>query len=649
MSAICGIFNMDGRPVPQEMSSYMMKKLRGYCVDDVGMFRNREIFLGSAIQYITPESRIEKLPFIDSETGLVIVADAIIDNRRELFSIMNISSSEGYSIPDSQLILMSYKKWGEECPKYLVGDFAFVIWNKKKKELFCARDHVGKRAFYFYHSSNMFAFCTAMKPLFCVSESANKLNDVWIADFLSFDGPMHEVDCNETVYEHIKQLLPAFTIKLNTKEMAKKRYWNPLDKPKLHFKFDEEYEEAFREVFFEAVSCRTRSNGQVGIMLSGGLDSGSVACVAARQLAGDGKRLQAFSSIPFSNYKNFLNGSRIADERTYIEAILNQYKNIDSTYCSSENKNSISNVDKFIDLLEQPYKFVENFFWLNEIAALASKRGCRVLLNGQFGNLSISFGDIATHLISLHRTGRWISILREIRGYSKIMNINSFDVAKPFINIILPDNIKKIYNILRRNKETNELIVPVNPELALKCNVNERFRKIGIGPYTKLNNDLDDVRRIISGPRFFSQIGSADTKMSLAYGLQSRDPSMDKRVIEFCFGVPGEQYVRQGQERSLIRRSMFGILPDKVRLNYKVRGLQSADWLQRLLPIWKVVNIELENMMEKQSFQSYIDINKVRKAMKDVGDSPKNSSCGNMRMIIVSLIFGHFLNTFETE
>ncbi|MFL0198643.1 asparagine synthase-related protein [Clostridium sp. WILCCON 0269] len=649
MGAICGIFCMDGSEVSEEMSSKMKDELSSYRVDDVATWKNEELFLGCGVQYITPESKLERLPYFDEDTGLVITADAIIDNRRELFSLMNVPELEWTSITDSQLILMSYKKWEEECPKYLVGDFAFAIWNENRKELFCARDHTGNRTFYFYSSPNIFAFCTLAKPLLCISEEGKKLNDRWIANFLSLRGPMHEVDSNETVYKNIQQLLPAYTIKLNYKKMIKKQYWDPLNLPKIRFKSDEEYEEAFKKVFFEAVHCRLRSIGAVGVQMSGGLDSGSVACVAAQKLAADGKRLQAFSVIPFPNYKDYLPKNIIANETDYIEAVGEKYKNIDITYCNCEGKNSVTDIDEYIDFLEQPYKFFKNCFWINDIELKAAKSGCTILLDGQNGNYTISFGDISIHLITLFRKGKWLSMHREIRDFSKFRNLKYFHVAKVFMKMILPDNIRSIYRRIRGRCEVKEYATAVNQELALKWKVDEFFQQESIGPYHKKCFDLDEARKVTVDPTGFSQMGGVYTKMSLKYGVVSRDPTRDKRVIEFCLSIPGDQYVRKGRERYLIRKSMSGILPDKVRLNYDVRGTQNADWIQRLLPMWQQIQKEIREMLKDERLKPYLDMDKIKKALNYIGDLPKQAEETSVEIIITSLIFGRFLSRFNEE
>jgi asparagine synthase (glutamine-hydrolysing) len=629
------------------MSSTMMNKLKAYPIDDSGIWNKGQAFLGSIIKYVTPQCLLEKLPRVHPETRLVITADAIIDNRNELMSMFDVPISERELISDSQVILMAYIKWGEDCPKYLVGDFAFAIWDEKKKELFCARDHVGKRTLYFYQSSNVFAFCTTMSPLLCVKDDSNELNDSWVADFLSLEGPVHEVDCNQTVYKDIMQLLPAHSLILNTNGMLKKCYWNPLNEKEIHFKRNEEYEEAFREVFFEAVHCRLRSIGSVGVMLSGGLDSGSVACVAAKQLREEGKRLKAFTSVPLANYKNWLPRNIVADEREYIKAILDMNKNIDATYCDCQGINSINNSELLIQILEQPYKFIQNFFWMNELASKAAKSGCTVLLDGQFGNYNFSFGDVTTYVSILIKQGKLLTLLKDIYSYCKVTNHKYSVALKYYLDIYIEEKKRSIsYKLKKKSKIDiiNELMMPVSSELAIKWGVLDRFEKEGIGPYYKCLKDLNEIRNFDTSPTLFSQTGSAETKISLYNGIARRDPTKDKRVIEFCCKLPLNQFFMQGQERSLIRRAMVDILPDKVRLNYNIKGIQSADWVQRLQPEWKSMCKELECMLQRGTFKYYIDANKVKKVINDIGNLINEDKNLSVEMIVISLIFGRFIN-----
>ncbi len=124
----------------------------------------------------------EKLPFHDEKAGLIITADARIDNRKELSEELDIENIE--EVSDSYFILKSYEKWGEKCPEHLLGDFAFAIWDEKEEKLFCARDHMGIKPFYYYLNDDIFVFGTEIKALFDVPNVPYQLNKIKVALYL---------------------------------------------------------------------------------------------------------------------------------------------------------------------------------------------------------------------------------------------------------------------------------------------------------------------------------------------------------------------------------------------------------------------------------------------------------------------------------
>ena len=135
MSAITGIYHLDEEPINHQQNQYLMESLQKYPFDDIQRWNDEKVFLGCLSQWITPESVNEKLPFYDDQRQLSITADAIIDNRHELFELLNIRKTQRDVISDSQLILLAYEKWDEDVPKHLIGDFAFMIWDPKEEEV----------------------------------------------------------------------------------------------------------------------------------------------------------------------------------------------------------------------------------------------------------------------------------------------------------------------------------------------------------------------------------------------------------------------------------------------------------------------------------------------------------------------------------
>lgn len=651
MGSICGIYYYDGRMVAPETGAALLRELGVYQADVTGDWRERQVFFGCRVQHITPESLGEVLPYHDHLAGLTITADAIVDNRAELCDKLGIEHSRRGELPDSRLILQAYRKWGRDCPNYLVGDFAFAVWDAKQKELFCAVDHTGTRAFYYYFSAGLFAFSTLIRPLFVLPGIAREHDETWFADFLAIPSVMHQLDPELTPYKNIRLLPAGHTLTVRPGGAAKQVYWQVARQPELKLNSDVDYDEAFLEVLGQAVRCRLRSTRPVGVMMSGGLDSTTVACLAARELAKSGRRLQAFSAVPAPGYRDWLPAGSLADETPYINAVIEQYENIDVTYCNSAGKHALSDTGRLLAMLEQPYKTIENTFWIDSILAAAQERNIGVVLHGGAGNVTISWGDFPPYLLSLLRAGQWRRFYRESRAVARRCR-QPHRALLILFRSLLPGSLQKILNRLENSNWGKDIqdLSPISPDFARQAAVRERFRRFGYDPLLINRMDSLETRLKHLRPDYFSHLGVITTKQCLAYRTALRDPTMDKRVIEFCLSLPENQYVRNGWDRFLIRRAMTGILPDMVRQNATVRGKQNADMAQRLQPCWPELAAEIKNIGMLEAEQKYLDVARIQEKLAKysvINDNMSDDS--GLRMLVRSLIFSRFLKLEESR
>lgn len=641
MSAICGIFYQEKNPILQQTGQAMLDGFLRYYADDRAAWFNKEVFFGYHAQHITPESAGEILPYYDAQNGLVITADAIIDNRQELCDRLVLPDEQRRGLTDSRLILEAYKKWGKDCPCYLVGDFAFVLWHVKRRELFCAVDAVGTRTLYYYHSPRVFAFATLMEPLFALPGLSRRFNESWIADFLAIPSVMHQLDPELTLYKDIYLLPAGHALCMGPRGMQKTVYWQATRRSELKLPSDKAYEDAFLDVFEEAVRCRMRSIRPVGAMMSGGLDSTAVACVAARQLARSGGRLQAFSALPMEGACTWLPATLLADETPYIEAVRAHAGNIDVTYRRAANRHPLSDTNRLFAMLEQPYKIFENLFWIEDIFAAARNKDVGVLLDGSGGNLTISWGDMDSFAVALVKQGKWRLLWREAKAYAKSEQCSLYRTLTGLLLNCLPYELQKmVFRLRQGQKDDPRELSPIRADFARQYQMQKRFRRFGFDP---LFITADDRYRMLAADSA-SHAASIATKQSLRYRTISRDPTMDRRVIEFCLSLPPEQYVRNGQERHFIRRAMQGILPAKVRLNDSVHGVQGADWLERLLPFWSSIVKEIENIGELAAEFRYLDVARIQDCIRQIG-VPTSDMAGDfrLRMLLRALIFSRFL------
>ncbi|WP_226645710.1 asparagine synthase-related protein [Mesobacillus subterraneus] len=642
MSAIAGIIHLRKEPVPFEHGRSIMKGLEKFPADDIQVWHKHNAFIGNHAQWITPESVGEQQPFYDSERQCVITADAIIDNREELFEKLQVERSKQKHMPDSQLILLAYYKWGEESPKHLVGDFAYMIWDERNQKLFGARDFSGSRTLYYYKDDNRLAFCTTIMPLFNLPGVKKELNEEWMAEFLAIPVNFESVDPSSTTYKQIEQLAPSHSISVKDEKVILSRYCYLMEGNKeLKLKSDEEYEEAFRDVFQKAVKSRIRTQHSVGAHLSGGLDSGSVVSFAAKQLKQENKKLNTFSYVPVKGFRDWTHKSRVADESTYVKATVNHVGNIHDHYYSFSERSPFTEIDDWLETMETPYKFFENTFWLRGMYEKAQEKKVGVLLNGQRGNWTISWGPVLDFYADLFKKFRLISLYQEMNQYSRNIGVQRSKVMAAARKKAFP----ALYKLINPTESFHFPMI-INPKFAKDTNVFLKLKEHGIDVSLSESPSAYEVRdRQFRQLYYWSLTGTYGAKLSLRYSVWERDPTNDLNVIKFCLSVPEEQFVRNGLDRALVRRSTKELLPDKVRMNMKSRGVQGADGVYRMSAYWDTFIGELEKMNEDPISEYYLNQSVLKSAIEKIKNEPNSEYAFDFdfRILMRSLIFYRYL------
>ncbi|OCT11056.1 asparagine synthetase B [Paenibacillus pectinilyticus] len=642
MSAITGIFQMNDQPVSLAHGALLMKALEKFPADDSHTWSSQQVFFGCHAQWITPESVGERVPTYDPERQLAITADAILDNRDELFEQLQIERSLRAGFPDSALILLAYRKWGEDVPKYLIGDFAFMIWDAKNRQLFGARDFTGSRTLYYFHNPASFVFSTMIEPLHALPYIEKKLNEDWLAEFLAITSVIDTVDVESTVYKHIEQIPPSHSITVKAGKVTLSKYLTFSAGKPLKLKTNEEYEEAFRDVFQSAVTARVRTHRNVGSQLSGGLDSGSIVSFAARALQKQKKQLYTYSQIPEGNFSDWTNRYRLADERPLIKSTVAHVGNINDQYLDFAGKSALSEVDDWLEIMEMPYKFFANSVWIKGIYERAHQQDIGVLLNGSRGNFTISWGPAMPYYASLMKKLNWLHLYDEVCKYSVNTGVGRARILKLTAQKAFPG----IHQWLSKETQPEAPLQLINPTLAKKTNIIHKLESRGLLAGVHNSNNLEIERyNHFQQLNLWSTSNTSASKLSLRYKLQGRDPTNDLRVIRFCLSLPTEQFIQQGQDRALIRRSMHNLLPDDIRLNQRVRGIQGVDVIHRMTPAWSEFIDEVQHLIKDPMASEMMNVPVLHKAISNIRSSPQANAAfsPDFGILMRSLIVYRFL------
>jgi asparagine synthase (glutamine-hydrolysing) len=634
MSAIFGMYYLDGRPAGRVTLELMAEMLAHRGQDGTGLWTSGSTGLGHRMMWTTPESLDERLPLSNKTGSLCITADARIDNRGELIKLLANDAPISHESSDSALILFAYEKWGERCLERLVGDFVFAIWDAQKKRLFCARDPLGVKHFYYFSSRSLFVFASEIKAIHCLHEVPCELNELSVADHLL---PIYE-DKVSTFYKDIVRLPAAHCLTASPESVVVRAYWTPDLGRELRLKSNDDYAEAFQEHFTEAVRCRLRSAFPIGSMLSGGLDSSSVTCTARKVLSEEGRLpIHTFSGI----FPTLAEVDSRTDERRYIHAVT-ALEGIEPHYIEADRFSPLSDIDKIFWHMENALP-APNMYLDWAIFRAAQQQGVRVLFSGNDGDSVVSFGY--EDFSELARRGWWRTLMREARALSKSSPSRAHTFRRLVWNEgfrpLVPESAKQIWRVAHarpRLPDTNNRLHnycktrPINPDFAARIGLTERFWSLSNKSFPP-NSTAREYHWSAISSGMDSFLLESFEKAGAAFSVEVRFPFFDKRLVEFCLALPPGQKLQHGWTRSILRRAMRGILPPEIQWR-KGKGSLGANIKLKLLEYERhtLDDVVLNN---PGTIAKYVDVRALRTAYQAYIRNPLQSNDESFTLSLV--------------
>jgi asparagine synthase (glutamine-hydrolysing) len=494
---------------------------------------------GHTLLRTTRESGVERQP-AQFEGRYWITADARIDSRSELEAEL---AQAGYKVrqpmADCELILRAYAAWGERCVEYLRGDFAFAIWDTREQRLFCARDHFGVKPFYYAEFGSTLIFSNTLNCLRMHPEFSGDLNEEAIADFLLFGV---NTDAATTTFAEIRRLPPAHTLTATASGVRAARYWKaPVDGAVRH-KRPHEYEEELQRVLQAAVLDRLRTD-RLAILLSGGLDSASVAAVAREVTAPSRGEvdLRAFTvtyaeesaaeETAFARKTaGFLNLPHEAIELDEVEPFEQRG---DAEFAYPEPLE-----DAFFSGLFEQYRTISGH--------------ARVALSGEGADNLMHFQmwPFASSLLREKRYARFAA------AASSYLSVRRF----PWRGIRY-----RINSMLGRNGGAPVFPSWIAPDFARRMNLADRWRHQHARYEHTTHPILPKAHASLSLPQWQQMFEASDPGVT-RNPVEVRYPFLDLRVVNYVLGLPAFPWI---YEKAILREAMIGKLPEAVRTRPK--------------------------------------------------------------------------------
>ena len=549
MSGIAGIYNRNGQPVDRELLGRMTDAIAHRGPDGTRQWIDGAVGFGHQMLCTTPESLHETQPLQDANGQLCLVMDGRVDNCAELRAALRARGARLRDDTDAELVLQSYIVWGEECPKHIIGDFAFAVWDARRQQLFCARDFMGIKPFYYYLDECTFRFGSELHQILEDRAISREPNEGMIGEYLADQIVSRE----ETLYQSIMRLPPAHAMIVRRESVRKHCYWQLDGTRTIRYGSDAEYAEHFLSVFEEAVRCRMRSHRPVGAYLSGGLDSSSVVAVAQGLINAGRAHVAGFEtfSVLFPDWP-------AADEREYIDQVVDMWKL------------------KWHGLLPSPIKpdhyaaqarFYKDFpdypngTDLECIMELARDAGIRVLLSGMGGDEWLLGGKY--YYADLFWRLRLHELAYELR--LDFRSIGMRETAK----YVFAYGLRPLIPVHLRRSIRSRMRVAAAPawldeQFAVRNQTATRLMPKPIERHGDSYTRREIERLLLTGALVHSY--ETQDRMASRFGIEERHPFDDRRIFEFCANLPLEQRYRKGFTKFTLRDAMLGLLPEDVRL-----------------------------------------------------------------------------------
>jgi asparagine synthase (glutamine-hydrolysing) len=549
MSGIAGVFNRNGQPVAPEVLRRMTVCASHRGPDGAGSWLDGPVGLSQLLLATTPEAAGETAPLLDPESGSCVVFDGRLDNRDELIRALDAHGIGRRGDTDMELVLSAWTLWNTGCAARLLGDFAFAVWDARQRRLFCARDHSSVKPFYYFCSDDVFAFASEVSQVLQHPQASREVNEGMVGELLA----CAYVSRDETLYRDVFRLPAAHSLLVDAAGLRVGRFWDIDPARRLVYRRDAEYVEHFEAIFRDAVACRLRSNGKVGVTLSGGLDSTSVAGMAQSifDAQREGRRLESFSLV----YPG-----RDCDESALIDEVVRKWSLVAHSYAFTRFTPAPAWSEQVRHTLMPPE--YPTLSALTELHRIARANGVRVLLSGAGASTWLG-GSEYPHL-GLLRDGRIGALVDEIRvqarehGWRRAMSRASRSLLWP----LLPSSAKRALEASRVRHSRLEFL---DSDFIRRIGLAERMRRHDSA------NRFSDLAQWSVCNHGLSAVGTfyreSEDRTNARNGIEERHPFWDRRLVEFAAAIPGHVHQRGGRGKQLLRGIGGKLLPPTVHRN----------------------------------------------------------------------------------
>jgi asparagine synthase (glutamine-hydrolysing) len=547
MCGIAGIVRTGTRIVEEKELRNMQNVLLHRGPDDRGVFIENDSADAQGFRVGLAHCRLSILdlsnaghqPMIDGDGRAVIVHNGEIYNHEELRIQLEAKGHVFRSRTDTEVLLAAYLEWGLSCVEHFNGMFAFAIWDREKKKLFCARDRLGIKPFYYHYDGKQLIFSSEIKAILACTGDHPKQNDQVTLDFLK-TGLLDHTD--ETFFQGITRLPAGEYLILDDNGLRLQRYWDfEISDSLARSGVSEEDKTRFRNLLTSAVALRLRGDVRVGSCLSGGIDSASIVCLIDALIAPELKKNIGDCQKAFSAIFRFPG----LDERPYISEVIKS-TGAQPAFVEPTAEGFMEELDQLLWHQEEPFAN-SSVYAQRCVFRKASESGIKVMLDGQGADEQLCGYRKFSYffLLELGKRRQYLRLIQEgllfLKNFRYYRDMDLKHGLRYFGHLGQSRSLREVTRAPEKDGGKSGPMIGYSGSLAQRI-------KLDLTRYS-----LPVLLRY-------------EDKNSMAFSIESRVPYLDFRFVEFVAGLPFGMKLRHGWSKYILRMAMNGIIPDVVRL-----------------------------------------------------------------------------------
>ena len=540
MSVIFGIRNPDGQPADERQLHDFALATQPFAPDGTFVKVCGAIGMGSQLYRTHERSNLESQPLTDRH-GNMVAFDGRLDNHAELCRLLELYDSE---TPDSVIVLTAFLRWGENCFRRFVGDWAISLWSRQDRSLFFARDHAGTRTLYFETREGRIRWSTYLEAFF-LGREAVPLNEAYIGRYL----------CSQALYDltplkGVRSVPPAHYVVVRAETITSKAHWDWSPREEIRHARDADYEEHFRMLFKTSVERRTGPGRPILAQLSGGMDSTSIVCMSDHIQSNCGQTTDLIDTLSY-----FDDLEPNWDEKKYF-SIVEQSRGKSGIHLPIR----VGGLDlraEFSTIRPHLFPGTDNMTLQREreFQSIIDARGYRVILSGLggdelLGGVPNPLPELSDYLVTL----RLEKLFKQSLAWA-------LATQRPLLHLVAESALFSL-NSLRSNPSIPEHSLP--PWISFStCGVC-RAADSGV-VLRRTRSKLLIPSALHKGATWWAILATLPHLRPNTFArLEYRYPYLDRDLVDFLTRIPREQLLRPGRRRSLMRRALRDIVPVQI-------------------------------------------------------------------------------------